>query len=92
MSVRTPPRSRWAIALYFTALILVLVVVNDFYVKEAGDGFEMDVPGESKTVQHMKYLFTNLLPALFVSALGGAIQYLADIRWALIQRLDDPNA
>jgi hypothetical protein len=88
----TPPRSRWAMVLYFAAVLLVLVGISEFYARESGDGFEGNVPGLSKNVQQVFYLLRGLLPALFVSALGGALQYLADIRWALIQRLDNPNA
>jgi TM2 domain-containing membrane protein YozV len=78
--------------LYFIAVLLVSVGIHQFYTKESGDGFEGEMPGVSKDVQQVLYLFWKILPALLVSAFGGAIQYLADIRWALNQRLDDTNA
>ena len=34
----------------------------------------------------------RIVPALLVAVLGGAVQYLADIRWALLKKLEGSNA
>ena len=89
MSQRTPPRSRWAIALYVTAILLVIGGVLQGFTRTYADDLRPGLLGVASQFSNVVY---GLLPALVFGVLGGAVQYLADIRWALIQRLDDPNA
>jgi len=38
------------------------------------------------------YALERAIPAFMLGVLGGAVQYLADIRWALLRRLESNNA
>ena len=89
MSKPTPPLSRWAIALYVAAALLVLAGVLQGLTRTYADDLR---PGAMGLAHQVSNFLSGLLPALIVSVLGGVVQYLADIRWALIQRLDDTDA
>ena len=89
MSAPKPPRSRWAITLYVAAALLVVSGIVQGFTRTYADD---DMPGLVGAAFQFSNLLVGFLPALVFGVLGGAVQYLADIRWALIQRLDDTNA
>jgi hypothetical protein len=86
---RVPPRSRWAIVLYVAATLLAISGVTQGFTRSYADD---EFPGLLGIAFQFNDFVGGLVPALVFGVLGGAVQYLADIRWALIQRLDDPNA
>ena len=89
MSKHEPPRARWAVVLYVASALLAIGGVLQGVTRTYADEVTPAALGAAFQLSH---IVEGFVPALVFGVLGGVVQYLADIRWALIQRLDGPNA
>jgi len=87
-----PRRSYWALGLFLVAGVLAISAV----LHEIREATREDMyPSFSRFTMisgAIKRVLVGLLPALFTTVVGVMVQYLADIRWALLSRLEDDNA
>jgi hypothetical protein len=83
-----PPRSRWSLVLYILAAAMLIFQSVSFIYRMTQEPV-IENYGFGWIVSE---IFGFVLPAVLVVAVGTCIQYLTDIRWALLQGLERNDA
>lgn len=89
MSKVRPPRSKWALGLFCIAALLAISGIAH-EVREFAEPREWNP--YNTLAGGLREILVVLIPSAFTAVVGIMIQYLADIRWASLRKLEDDDA